>query len=1589
MFFDTDLIHGYSQRVRRDQVLAMVPPLVTRAMERVKNLNLAVAAIRRKLRQVAGASLVRIARGFLGRVTAAEMRYLRTINAAAVAIQSVYWGYRVRRYDYPRAIHERRMDRAARIQALWKGYRTRQWFAKIKDLERFREASAAAERIQALWKGYWVRRNREEVLASAAQRKAEWQEKRHNRLVDARTRRQARRELAAVNIQRIVRGFFGRRDAYMRRQQGFISHPKVRALADAYLAGGDLWGLLAAVSKEFEQRDAAHEREERQASAFVHQMVRLREEQEMKDWDEWMSIKNRRRAPESGARKTVDGKRHNKSGGLVGSDPGVMELADDDLKLALLERMYLHADRGPSSAAPGVSSSGKFLGKGGGTGALSRTIASTDSPFKATAGTVKIPPSSRQSRPISESNSAFLSERSRRGRSRQDLGLPPGADPDRVVSQSIMTSATLKSGLSAKRPKKQEQPPSSPIQTLRLDTHSLHAPPPLHTLETPGTTNIPLPSAVESVNVGPSMWVESPTKPPTGLESRSIVVAGQPESRSESRSALQGLQARGAEVLQREVSVAELQEQRADALRSETDARMVRANESLALVPHQPSSTASLGSSGGELGPLRVTAGVQSSVAAAVSLEETLASHSVGRPSARTLLRDVRGLDGPCDALVLHATLRVIPIPQGVLEWCEQNGMAVPPEVAELSRQAAVSGGFVGPTEDAEFLNHPELRGVSSRVPSDFRRIGHGEIAARLFSDLPPSVMKVRWESTARDVAAPVVAELRRQGCTCVRDVYSSDLDSAKINPIIVGSIFRLIRILEMTQKMTDPSTVRTMFASLPRPVPPPLFGPGRAGVGGVGHEESVGGASMPFGESAIVAERRLERSVKRSAESKEPVMDDEDEPEGSGFGLTGVVAQSSTSTLPYWSLASRGQPGSGLAALKSTPQSFDQYKRTLRKDPHSVPKPQARLFVTKSDAVGRPFSVPVETNTLTPAPTQVVDLSKDGPLVYHEPGLFGEYGSVAQHYQADAETRMSVEEAKKMGASVTMPVTVVPEVPVAHTVRRMKVHGRRGFRAGDPRAADSVGEDEVLVPDGMEVLERDDSLTALGIRRTARELTEKERRRVEAAKRSNRARKIAEDATRQALAKLRGTKVRAMDEDEAEGTGDAAHLELSASERRDLVERSSLNSASALVGVSLVDGADVPHESETAASLRAQRDGSFDVERTMSSMLARLHLSVNTLRAVQDLEAPVDAAVIQVCVRLPIPMPNMVQLVDYRSGRSRNEVQRSRVLVPYDLFLRQLVAYEAAAAAGVGARGGGFGSKWTSGDEVDDLAARVREAEEAALQKQRMLVKERLSIATVMARPWIRGLTKAGFTRVGQLIKMPRLELERSVAVAYPIKPDAGVVLAGRRAQELAANVPPSRVAQAIEAALEHWLQICPDIADMVYQRVSSFDPRYQKGPTDTRRSAASRAFVKTAESRQPLGSADWRTFERQRYGTKPLSRWVSDAPPSSPVVVDAQRSETAPTPTRVKPLLAPLAFDQERVRRDASLSRQAASQSRAFHQRVSDADAASLGVDLVHSMPSLVTLDDPHSVPSLRTRHSDDPPPVVLSSSMPRPTI
>ena len=147
--------------------------------------------------------------------------------------------------------------------------------------------------IQAIVRGFVGRVTAKRVYEAQRQAIAV----RYSRNVRAEVRRNER---AALAIQCAVRQWFARRAVYMRRQEGYITHPRVRALADLYLSRGDLWGMLAAMNEDYEQQERDRLEEQTNAGVFLKEVLRVREFQERKEWGMW----NRAHATLPGASPT-------------------------------------------------------------------------------------------------------------------------------------------------------------------------------------------------------------------------------------------------------------------------------------------------------------------------------------------------------------------------------------------------------------------------------------------------------------------------------------------------------------------------------------------------------------------------------------------------------------------------------------------------------------------------------------------------------------------------------------------------------------------------------------------------------------------------------------------------------------------------------------------------------------------------------------------------------------------------------------------------------------------------------------------------------------------------------------------------------------------------------------------------------------------------------------------------------------------------------------------------------------------------------------------------------------------------------------
>ena len=330
-YIDTELVHGRTQRIRRDQVVPMVLPLVTESTRGIRRIEAIRQTIFAHWKAFCGAQIAKVGRGYIGRLRAKRKRVAVLRHFGALRIQSAYRGYYDRRYVVPVLLDQLRNRCARRIALAWIRFsRGRTLRARLR-ARMWRIKRVASTKIQAVWRGHFVRQRLGALRAAAADAKALFEAARHRRLQAARARREHIKHRAATTLQRVWRGTLGRRAAYQRRQAGLISNLRVRELADRFLTSGDLWGFIASVNADYQRVETEKNRELVKARAFVDQVIRVRQENTEKAWAGWRSFQQReaenkaQRPPshyERGVREAGGGSSGSGGGGGSGSGRG-------------------------------------------------------------------------------------------------------------------------------------------------------------------------------------------------------------------------------------------------------------------------------------------------------------------------------------------------------------------------------------------------------------------------------------------------------------------------------------------------------------------------------------------------------------------------------------------------------------------------------------------------------------------------------------------------------------------------------------------------------------------------------------------------------------------------------------------------------------------------------------------------------------------------------------------------------------------------------------------------------------------------------------------------------------------------------------------------------------------------------------------------------------------------------------------------------------------------------------------------------------------------------------------------------------------
>ena len=281
-------------------------------------------------------------------------------------------------------------------------------------------------------------------------------------------------------------------------------------------------------------------------------------------------------------------------------------------------------------------------------------------------------------------------------------------------------------------------------------------------------------------------------------------------------------------------------------------------------------------------------------------------------------------------------------------------------------------------------------------------------------------------------------------------------------------------------------------------------------------------------------------------------------------------------------------------------------------------------------------------------------------------------------------------------------------------------------------------------------------------------------------------------------------------------------------------------------------------------------------VSARLGAATTALHSALFSLASsTTNLDQPLEAAVLQAVLCLPLPGPTTLALlrshatgfanqlsggnVSHASAYSTTATTASssyatgddRILIPWPVFLATLaLTAPLRAVVLAGLEGGGsissssnLTSTITSSISASATPASVAAAVMAVVltelgsrgdgsrstvppaattstsykstpeppkpSKLRMLLRERIQCAEVIARPWLAALAKWGFTRLGQLVHMPAKELAGALASALPLRLPANVTERDAALLGLVEGVPPLGIGAAIASVVARWVGV------------------------------------------------------------------------------------------------------------------------------------------------------------------------------------
>jgi hypothetical protein len=203
--------------------------------------------------------------------------------------------------------------------------------------------------------------------------------------------------------------------------------------------------------------------------------------------------------------------------------------------------------------------------------------------------------------------------------------------------------------------------------------------------------------------------------------------------------------------------------------------------------------------------------------------EAVLQAYGMGVPGVRSLLIDVRGLEGPMDMLVVHALLRCLPVPPAAIEEAKEQGILTKEQYQQLRRVSIA----VNDSDSKSPSYSAGSRGSRQQTPKRkdamsnnegvelMEAEGAGELAAQVMRELAPSLARVQWEKKLHEVAFPIIQNLKSKDVRFVGDLLKLDskiLKAYKIPVPVIATIQRLLGVLLAALKVTIPSSVKALY---------------------------------------------------------------------------------------------------------------------------------------------------------------------------------------------------------------------------------------------------------------------------------------------------------------------------------------------------------------------------------------------------------------------------------------------------------------------------------------------------------------------------------------------------------------------------------------------------------------------------------------------------------------------------------------------------------------------------------------------------------------------------------------------------------